>query len=62
MNFTEQINNLRIKKSKSGVYKVYTPDKRCIEEFKQLIDAERFCKETLDFVRMPRKQNILDAV
>jgi hypothetical protein len=50
----KQINNLVIWQDNSvavSEYKVATLDKRILEEFCFLKDAETFCKKTFDFVK-----------
>ncbi|MDP2692757.1 MAG: hypothetical protein Q8O88_03920 [bacterium] len=50
----KQINNLRIFLDESVAvtqYKIATPANKILEEFCFVADAEKFCKETKDFIR-----------
>lgn len=54
MKKVKQINNLRIFLDESVAvtqYKIGTPDDRILEEFCFQVDAEKFCRETKDFVK-----------
>lgn len=52
MTYIKQINNLKIRYSKLyKKYQVVTPDKRVLEEFKELPKAVKFCEETEDFIK-----------
>ena len=44
-----QINNLRIR-LRDGMYRVYNPSGKCLEEFDRLSDAKEWCGGVLDFV------------
>ena len=46
----KQINNLTIYFSED-MYDVFSPDDRCLEEFHNLENAEKFCKNTKDFIK-----------
>lgn len=55
--YKEPINNLQIK-IRSGQqvrlerlpkYTVWSPDGKCLEEFRRVASAERWCRETKDF-------------
>ena len=47
----KQINNILIKQNLSDKFCCVAPDRRILEEFDNLIAAESWCKETLDFTR-----------
>lgn len=46
----KQINNLKISLAPWGKWQVRTPDKVLLEEFSHLDDAEKFAKDTKDFL------------
>ena len=47
----KQINNLVIRYTEDFKYSVWTPDERCWEDRMTLEQAEKFCKDTTDFLR-----------
>lgn len=47
----KQINRLKIRWDKdASLYSVTTPDKRRIEEFREMRNAVKFCESNLDFL------------
>ncbi len=57
MKTVQTINRLVIKRRGNSeptwipLYSVFAPDGRCLEEFPRLASAQKWCKETHDFVR-----------
>lgn len=47
----KQINNLVIRYTEDFQYSVWTLDGRCWEDRSTLDQAEKFCRDTKDFVR-----------
>lgn len=50
----KQINNLRLTLGADGMYRVYSPDNRCLEEFATRVSAERWMHDVTGF-RKPFK-------
>lgn len=61
MRIRKQINNLKIKFSETyNKYQVETPDKRILEEFNTLEKAEEFARNTKDFRKKQKINDIND--
>lgn len=48
----KQINNLTIRYTDMYHYAVWTPDKKCLDDRMTLSQAETFCKNTTDFLKI----------
>lgn len=47
----KQINNMTLHKEADDMLRVYSPDKRCLEEFRTQARAEEWMRQTTDFLR-----------
>jgi hypothetical protein len=55
MKEVKQINNWIIKENGMGLYCIYSPLKKCMEDNLTLEQAESFCKENLDYISKRNK-------
>ena len=56
----KQINNLTIRYTELYQYAVWTPDGRCLDDRMTLEQAEDFCKNTKDFLKVNNEKTELE--